>query len=564
MSQIINNIGNTIHNSIEAALKQAIYDNKLPMTEKIPSFGVEISAELKNGDFSSNVALIGAKIFHQAPLKLAEIIKEYLQFEDNSIERIEVAKPGFLNFFLKLSTKTAVIGEIIQNKEKYGSSDFGKGKKINIEFVSANPTGPMHMGNARGGALGDCLSALMAFAGYDTTNEFYINDAGNQIDKFSLSLYLRYKQLFEGEDSVNLPEDCYQGEDIIDLARQFKDKFADKYLHCAESEARQALVNFALPININNMKKSLDKYRVKFDIWFKESDLHKGGAIQEILSLLKSRGRTYEEAGAVWYKPSDESLKSEVLIRENGLPTYFAADIAYHFNKISTRKFDKCIDIWGTDHHGHVARLKSALEDCGLESNKLDIILMQLVRLVRAGEVTKMSKRSGKALQLNDLLDEVSVDAARFLFNLKEANSQMDFDLDLAVKEDSNNPVYYVQYAHARICSILSKLRNDGIVPRECSVEELVLLNSDEELKLIQHLAVFSHEIVEAAKNYDPARITRYVITLATLFHKFYNANHVRCDDESLMQARLNLCQAVKIVLHNILKMFKISAPEKM
>ena len=450
-----------------------------------------------------------------------------------------------------------------------------------MEFVSANPTGPMHMGNARGGALGDCLAAVLEMAGYDVTREFYINDAGNQIEKFGLSLDIRYQQLFKGEDAVELPEDSYHGADITARAKEFADLHGDSYLEKSESERRAALVEFALPKNIQNMQDNLAKYRITYDKWFHESELHRG-AIQEVIELLTANGKTYEKDGALWYKNIEVQtekllkqgktpeqiekleLKDDVLIRQNGNPTYFAADIAYHRNKLVDRGFQKAIDVWGADHHGHVARLKGALDAIGLDGDRLDVVLMQLVNLMKDGEPVRMSKRTGNAVTLVDLLDEVPIDAARFFFNLREPGSTIDFDLGLAVSENSQNPVYYCQYANARICSILKKLQAQGITPRACAEAELMQLNTPEEHELIRHLAGLTDEIITAAKGYDPAKITRYAITLATLFHKYYNACKIGVEDESLMQARVNLWLAVRSVMVNILTAFKISAPESM
>ena len=500
-----------------------------------------------------------------APPQIAKIICSNLNLNNTMFERFEVAGSGFINFFLAKEFFVAIINDILALKENYGRSDFGQNKKVMVEFVSANPTGPMHMGNARGGALGDCLAAVLDVAGYDVKREFYINDAGNQIDKFGVSLETRYLQIFDGEENHPLPEDSYHGEDIKDLAQEVALINGDTYLNVDSEIRKKALIDFALPKNINKMKSDLEKYRITFDRWFHEIDLHNDGEIDETIEILKNNGMTYELDGALWYKATDFGAeKDEVLVRKNGNPTYFAADIAYHRNKFVKRGFDICIDIWGADHHGHVARMKGAMNAIGLDENKLDVILMQLVKLVKDGQIVRMSKRTGKAIQLSDLLDEVSVDAARFIFNMREANSQMDFDLDLAVKEDAQNPVYYVQYAHARICSILKALEKENINPKACSAEELFLLREPEEKELIRHLSMYTSEIIEAAKTYDPARITRYVITLATLFHKFYNSCRVKCDDEHLMSARINLCLCVKIVISNILNMFKISVPESM
>lgn len=545
------------------ALGRAVAEKALPM-EPAPDFTIETPADPSHGDFATNVAMVSAKAFHMAPRKIAEALSPYFEFSGTYFEKFEIAGPGFINFFLSPRFYAAVLQDIEALQDGYGRSDFGKGKKINVEFVSANPTGPMHMGNARGGALGDCLAAVLDAAGYQVSREFYINDAGNQIDKFALSLDIRYQQIFKGEEAVPMPEDCYQGADILERAQEFAGLNGDGYLEKSQEERQKALVDFALPKNIAKMQSDLKKYRIEYDTWFHESVLHNDGEIQDTLKILTEKGMTYELDGALWYKATDFGAeKDEVLVRKNGNPTYFAADIAYHRNKFQ-RGFDRCIDIWGADHHGHVARMKGAMNAVGLDGSKLDVVLMQLVKLVRNGEIVRMSKRTGKAIQLAYLLDEVPVDAARFLFNMREANSQMEFDLDLAVQQDAQNPVYYVQYAHARICSILKALEKDGVVKRACSEEELLLLVQPEELSLIRHLAAYTGEVVSAAKDYDPARITRYVIDLANLFHKFYNACRVKGEEDSLCQARLTLCVAVKTVIHNVLTMFKISAPESM
>ena len=436
------------------------------------------------------------------------------------------------------------------------------------------------MGNARGGALGDCLAAVLDKAGYNAYREFYVNDAGNQIEKFGCSLEARYLQIFKG-DEIEFPEDGYQGADITDLANEYKDIYGDKLLDVSSEERRKALVDYALPKNIKKMQEDMAAYKITYDKWFFESELHKSGAVKEVIDILTSKGLTYEKEGAIWYKNKEVltqkflkegksqkyidnlELKDDVLVRKNGNPTYFAADIAYHKNKFD-RGFTTLIDIWGADHHGHVMRMKGAMDAVGYDGSKLNVVLMQLVKLVKGGELVKMSKRTGKAIQLRDLLEEVPVDSARFLFNTREANTQMDFDLDLAVTQDNQNPVYYVQYAHARICSIFKALAKDGIAPRKCTSEELALLTTSEEKELISHLALYSSEIVSAAKDYDPTKITRYVTKTATLFHKFYNACRVKGEDESLMQARLALCDCTRAVIKNVLTMFNISCPDSM
>lgn len=580
MSLLVKQTENNLRELVIAAIGRAVANGQLP-GEPMPDFIVEVPQDRANGDYSTNAAFAGAKAFHMAPRKIAEIIVENIDIQGSYFTHCDVAGAGFINFTFGDEFYADILLDIKEKGELYGSSDFGKGKKINVEFVSANPTGPMHMGNARGGALGDCLASVLSMAGYDVSREFYINDAGNQIEKFGLSLDIRYQQLFKGADAVELPEDSYHGEDIIERAKEFAGKYGDSYLDKSEQERRSALVSFAMPININNMKENLTRYRIEYDTWFHESELHKG-AIDDVIKLLTKNGMTYEKDGALWYKniqvqtgilksqgKSDEDiekldLKDDVLIRTNGNPTYFAADIAYHRNKLETRGFDKAIDVWGADHHGHVSRMKGALSAIGIDPDRLDIVLMQLVNLVKDGVPVKMSKRTGKAITLVDLLDDIPIDAVRFLFNMREPGSAMDFDLDLALEQSSQNPVYYCQYANARICSILRKLKEDGISPRECKKQELTKLTAPEEKELIRHLASLTDEIILAAKNYDPARITRYAVTLATLFHKYYNACRIGVEDESLMQARVYLCKCVQDVMVNILTEFKITTPDRM
>ncbi len=580
MSKIAMNAVHDLKNAIVGAFEKAIENGELIKAD-IPEFVVEIPADKKNGDFATNAAMAGARSFKTAPRKIAEAIKGNIDLSKTYAGRCEIAGPGFINFFLSPRYYSDILKEIAKEGENYGKSDFGKNEKVMIEFVSANPTGPMHMGNARGGALGDCLAAVMDKAGYSVWREFYVNDAGNQIEKFANSLNARFIQQVCGADSFEFPEDGYQGEDIIDAVKLYIEENGSDLINAPENERKSRLVDFALPRNIAKMQADMKKYRIEYDKWFFESELHKSGAVNEVVEILKSKGLTYEKDGAVWYKnkqvvtellkdqgKTDEEiekleLKDDVIIRANGNPTYFTADIAYHKNKFD-RGFTKLINVWGADHHGHVARLKGSMNAIGYDGNRVDIVLMQLVKLMRDGELVRMSKRTGKAIQLGDLLDEVPVDSARFLFNTREANTQMDFDLGLAVTQDNQNPVYYVQYAHARICSIVKALAADGITPRECSGEELQLLNKPEEIELITHLAAYTEEIINSAKSYDPTKITRYVTQLATLFHKFYNACRVKGEDEPLMQARLSLCLAVRAVIKNVLEMFKITVPESM
>ncbi len=561
MSEIVNIAKEEIKSTIINAAKKAMANGVLNDCE-LTDFNIEKPANREHGNYAVNAALAWSKLFRNAPRKIAEILMDNADFNGTYIEKYEIAGPGFINFFLSNKFYADIVNNVSTLGENYGNSNYGGGKKVLVEFVSANPTGPMHIGNARGGALGDCLAAVMQKAGYNVEREFYINDAGNQINKFGLSLDLRYQQIYK--DGIEMPEDSYHGADIIAHANEFAKINGDKYINAPEAERRQALVDFALPKNIQGLHDDLLKYRIKYDNWFRESTLHKSGETQKIIELLKQSGHTYEKEDALWFKGSDYFSDDFVLVRSNGVPTYIVPDIAYHYNKLVTRGFDKAIDILGADHHGYVPRLKSALVSLGVDATRLDVVLMQMVRLVRDGEVIKASKRSGKSITLVTLLDEVPIDAARFFFNLREANSHFDFDLDLAVEESNQNPVYYVQYAYARICSIMRNLQADGVAFKEPTNAELELLTTPEERELILHLSALTEEVVAAAKAYDPAKMTHYVTELATKFHKFYNACRVRGIEEPLMMARIKLCNCTGIVIKNVLNLMKIEAPESM
>lgn len=563
MSKIVKETEIELKNIIEQAVKKAVSNGALPEAE-MPQFNIEKPANKDNGDYSTNVAMAGARAFKKAPRMIAEAIVSCIDLDGTAFDRVEIAGPGFMNFFLSQQFYSNVLKDVFSCGKDYGKSDYGQGKRVLVEFVSANPTGPMHIGNARGGAIGDCLASVLDWAGFSVNREFYVNDAGNQIEKFATSLEVRYLQHYD--PSIELPEDAYHGQDIVVHAENFIKEYGDKYVNADSKERRKALVDFALPKNIAGLERDLGRYRITYDKWFRESTLHNDGSVQRVIDALKEKGVTYEQDGALWFKASEYGNdKDIVLVRANGLPTYIVPDIAYHYNKLVTRGYDKAIDVLGADHHGYVPRMKAALTALGLDASRLDCVIMQMVRLVRDGETIKLSKRSGKAITLNTLIDEVPLDAARFFFNLREPNSHFDFDLELAAKQSSENPVYYVQYAHARICSIIKKAQEQGVELKTPSDDELALLNSKEEKDLIRHLSLLTDEIVSAAKSYDPAKITHYVIELATLFHKFYNAQRVMLDDnEGLMQARLFLCKAVKDTIYNILTMLKITAPEVM
>ena len=546
------------------ALNKAKNDGAIDFSA-IPDYAIEEPREKEFGDFSVNAAMLMAREAKRAPRDIANIIVENMVTEGSYITEVNVAGAGFINFKLNPVYITKIIETAEIEGDRFGQSDFGGGKTVNVEYVSANPTGPMHMGNARGGALGDCLANIMALAGFNVTKEFYVNDAGNQIEKLAVSLLARYKQAILGEDAVEFPEDGYHGDDVKEHAKNFAEKFGDSYINVPEEEAKEKLIAETLYKNIDGLKEGLSQYRINYDVWFHESKLHDGGEVAKTVEELTARGYTYEQDGAIWFKATEFGLeKDDVLVRANGFYTYFAADIAYHKNKLVTRGFDTAIDIWGADHHGHVARLKAAMEALGVNPDRLEIILMQLVRLVRDGEAVRMSKHTGKAITLNDLLEETGVDAARFYFNLRQANSHFEFDLELAVRQSSENPVFYVQYAHARICGIINALKEQGANVKSFKDISPELLCDAKEIELMKMIAKFPEEIKAAAQVREPSRITKYSMDLAAAFHAFYGACKVACEDEALKDARLALVSACRQTIKNSLSVLGIEAPEHM
>ena len=656
MENLIQTAREQVAQLTQAAYERAAAQGLLPAGETIQGT-VEVPKDSKNGDFASSFAMAGAKALHKAPRQIAQIILDHLELDGSLFQRAEIAGPGFLNFFYDAKWYGAVLSAIEADPEGYGGSDAGKGKKVMVEFVSANPTGPMHMGNARGGVLGDTLANVLKRAGYDAWKEFYMNDAGNQVHKFAVSINARYMQLLsrashcavpelddpEGkirrmaqsmqqkykdayqnagedawqaalheycqqenipeeeyrqramdiyrwyaqlvreEESYPFPEDGYQGDDIRELAQGFLEQYGDSYRDKPEEERLDAMSRFGLDRNIPKMKEDLRQYGIEYDQWFFESELHQSGYVAETVELLSQKGWTYEKDGALWLnttallkekfmregKTQEQvdklDLKDDVLRRANGFYTYFAADIAYHRNKLEKRGFDKAINVWGADHHGHVARLQAALDGLGLDgSQRLVIVLMQFVNLLKDGKPVRMSKRTGKAIALHDLLDEISVDAARYYFNNRTATSALDFDLDLAVRQDSENPVYYVQYAHARICSLLANLKEDGAQVRPCAGLDAALLETAEERELVKTLAQYPEEVRLAARDYDPSRINHYLTTLAGNFHRFYNACRIKGEAEALRDVRLKLADCTRLVLANGLGLLGVTAPVKM
>jgi len=582
MSNLIQAAKDQVAGLTQKAYEKAAQAGLLPAGASVTG-SVEIPKDAKNGDYASSFAMAGAKALHMAPRAIAQIVLDHLELEGTYFDRAEIAGPGFLNFFLGPKWYGDVLAAIAQEGGDYGRSDLGKGEKVMVEFVSANPTGPMHMGNARGGVLGDTLANVLAINGCDTWKEFYVNDAGNQIHKFALSIDARYRQLILGEDKVPFPEDGYQGEDIKELAQGFLDAHGPGWLDKPEEERQEAMAQYGLSVNIPKMKEDLRRYKIEYDRWFLESDLHKSGYVEETVGLLAQKGWTYEKDGALWldttgllkekYKAEGKTqeqvdkldLKDDVLRRANGFYTYFAADIAYHRDKLEKRGFDKAINIWGADHHGHVHRLQAALDGLGLDgSHRLVVVLMQLVNLLQDGKPVRMSKRSGKAIALHDLLDEISVDAARYFFNSRSSTSPLDFDLDLAVRQDSENPVYYVQYAHARICSLIARLASEGVAVPDLGRANAALLTADEERDLVKALSQLPEELRLAARDYDPSRVNRYLVELAGFFHRFYNACRIREEAPDLRDARLCLADATRRVIARGLTILGVTAPEKM
>ena len=581
MANLIQAAKDSINAILQAAYLKAVEKGELAAGAELVGV-VEIPKDSANGDYAANHAMTGARALRMAPRKIAEALAANAELEGTWFSSIEVAGPGFINFRLNESWYGDVLKAVVNEGADYGRCDVGGGKKLMVEFVSANPTGPMHMGNARGGVLGDALASVLDRAGYQVWREFYVNDAGNQIEKFASSIDARYQQLILGEDKVQFPEDGYQGEDIKDLAVKFRATYGDDYLEKSVTERHKAMAAFGLDRNIPKMQSDLRRYGIEYDQWFFESELHDTNYVAESVELLGEKGYTYEKDGALWLntsrilteamlragKKSEDieklELKDDVLRRANGFYTYFAADIAYHRNKFEKRGFDKVINVWGADHHGHVARLKGAMDVLGLDGeNRLDIVLMQLVKLTRNGEIVRMSKRTGKAISLTDLLDEIPVDAARYFFNSRP-DSPVEFDLELAIRQDSENPVYYVQYAHARICTMLSALAADGHAVPQLSAVDASVLSHETERELIKQLAALPEEIRMAARDYDPSRMNKYVTELAARFHRFYTACRIKGAESGVLEARLLLADTVRRVIAVTLSIIGVSAPEKM
>ena len=582
MSNLIQAAKEQVAALTQAAYEKAAAEGLLPGGAEVKAT-IEIPKDVTHGDYASSFAMAGAKALHKAPRQIAEIIVDHLELAGSFFDKVAIAGPGFLNFTLGSKWYGQVLTDIQAEGNTYGAVDEGRGEKVMVEFVSANPTGPMHIGNARGGVLGDALASVLERAGYDVWREFYVNDAGNQIHKFAMSIDARYLQLVLGEENVPFPEDGYHGDDIKELARAFLEQYGPEWKDKGEEERQEAMAQFGLSVNVPKMKEDLRRYHIEYDEWFFESTLHESGYIAETVELLTQKGWTYEREGALWldttallkekYLREGKSqeqvdkldLKDDVLRRANGFYTYFAADIAYHRNKFEKRGFDKVINVWGADHHGHVARLQAALDGLGLDgSGRLAIVLMQLVNLLQDGKPVRMSKRTGKAIALHDLLDEISVDAARYYFNNRVPSSPLDFDLGLAVREDSENPVYYVQYAHARICSLLKMMAEENAAVPAMEDVDVSLLGDEAARELIKQISQYPDELRLAARDYDPSCINRYLVNLAARFHKFYHDDRIKGEEENVLRARLKLADTVRSVLENALHILGVSAPERM
>nr|WP_300167665.1 arginine--tRNA ligase [uncultured Flavonifractor sp.] len=582
MSNMIQAAREQVAQLTQAAYEKAAAAGLLPAGAEVKAT-IEIPKDPTHGDYASSFAMAGAKALHKAPRQIAQTIVDNLELAGTFFDKVEIAGPGFLNFTLGSKWYGEVLTDIQAEGNTYGAVDEGHGEKVMVEFVSANPTGPMHIGNARGGVLGDALASVLERAGYDVWREFYVNDAGNQIHKFAVSIDARYLQIVLGEENYPFPEDGYHGDDIKELAQAFYDQHGPSWKDKPEEERQAAMAQYGLSVNIPKMKADLRRYQIEYNEWFLESTLHESGYVAETVGMLADKGWTYEKDGALWLKTTDLlkqkfmnegktqeqvdklDLKDDVLRRANGFYTYFAADIAYHRNKLEKRGFSKAINIWGADHHGHVARLQAALDGLGLDgSHRLVVVLMQLVNLLQDGQPVRMSKRSGKAIALRDLLDEVSVDAARFFFNSRSSTSALDFDLDLAVRQDSDNPVYYVQYAHARICSLVSRLTEEGAQVPDAAAVDASLFTTAEEKALIKTLSQLPEVIRISARDYDPSHVNRYLITLAGDFHRFYNACRIKGEEPHVLSARLKLADTVRAVIANCLALIGVTAPEKM
>jgi len=550
-----------VEETLKNEIKRAIIQSGLASEAKIPQIMLEKPKEKSHGDFAANIAMQLARVAKMAPRKIAEQIVEQIDEDKANIEKIEIAGPGFINFFMKQDFLYEVIDTVLEQKGEYGKSNFGKNKRIQVEFVSVNPTGDLHLGHARGAAFGDALCNVLAAAGYEVEREYYINDAGNQIDKLAESIETRYMEALGKE--AEMPEDGYYGQDIIEIGKELAEEHGDVWLQKDRKERLAFFRHYGLKYELGKIKADLDEFGVFFDNWFSEMSLYEDGKIEKTLQELKEKGYTYEKDGATWFKSTafgDD--KDRVLIKQDGSYTYLTPDIAYHKDKLE-RGFDKIINVWGADHHGYVPRMRAAIQALGYPAEKFSVSIIQLVNLYENGEKVRMSKRTGKAVALRELVEDVGADAVRYIFTMRSNDSPLDFDIDLAKKQSNENPVYYVQYAHARICTMLEQAAEKGF-HLDADYDAKVLTN-EKELDLLKHIATFPQVVVDAAEKEAPNRITQYVFDLASLLHSFYNAEKViNEDDVPLTKARLALMKAVQITIANALNIIGVSAPNKM
>ncbi len=549
---------------IKRKLRELIREKIGILFGEIPGLSFEVEKPRREiyGDYATNVALVLKGKLNTPPLEIAEKLASELRKESSILQKIEVVKPGFINFWISPEYYLNNLKKIIEEKDNYGRLNLGEGKRVLIEFVSANPTGPLHIGHGRGAAYGDSLARLLAFAGYKVEKEYYINDKGTQMNILGASVYLRAKEL-KGE-KVDFPDDYYKGEYIYDIAREALKVYPD-LLTMEESKAIELCKELALKLILEDIKTDLEKFRVFYDNWYSEASLYEKGKVEEVLNYLKQKDLIYEKEGALWFKSSlfgDE--KDRVVIRSNGEYTYFAGDIAYHYDKFKERRFDLAVNIWGADHHGYVKRLKAVLKAFEVDPERLQILLIQMVNLIESGEKKSMSTRQGEFVELKELINEVGVDATRFIFLSRSSDSPLDFDIDLAKKQSQENPVYYVQYAHARICSVFRKARENGLKEIEWEKVNWNNLSTKEELNILKKLEEFQEVIESAALNYAPYRITYYLLDLAKEFHEYYTRYRILTEDKELTLARLGLCQGCRVVLKNGLELLGVESPEKM
>ncbi|MEN8702046.1 arginine--tRNA ligase [Bacillus infantis] len=555
------NIVEQVQSNLKEEIKQAVIKAGLAAEEQIPDVILETPKEKAHGDYSTNMAMQLARVAKKAPRMIAEQLIENFDSSKASIEKIEIAGPGFINFYMNNSYLTNLIPAVLDAGDQYGETNTGNGQKVQIEFVSANPTGDLHLGHARGAAVGDSLSSILAKAGYDVSREYYINDAGNQINNLALSVEARYFQALGMEKEM--PADGYHGADIIGIGQKLADEFGDKYVNADEKERFDAFREYGLKYEMEKLKQDLEDFRVPFDVWYSETSLYQNGKIDNALKALKENGHVYEEEGATWFRSTEfGDDKDRVLIKNDGSYTYLTPDIAYHKDKLE-RGFEKLINVWGADHHGYIPRMKAAIQALGYGKDALEVEIIQLVHLYKNGEKMKMSKRTGKAVTMRDLVDEVGLDAVRYFFAMRSADTHMDFDLDLAVSQSNDNPVYYAQYAHARISSILRQGEEQGLALSRDA--DFSLISAEKEIDLLKKLGEFPQAVAEAAEKRMPHRITNYIFELASAFHSFYNAEKVLdSENPEKTKARLGLIKAVQTALKNALKLIGVSAPEKM